>query len=52
MMSDAFYQYLQQMPVGGSMSMTINACQTSVSYDASSGARCKDQPPAPGTCVK
>ena len=43
MMSDAFYQYLQQMPVGGSMSMTINACQTSVSYDASSGARCKDQ---------
>ncbi len=23
--------------------MTINACQTSVNYDASSGARCKDQ---------
>lgn len=43
MMSDAFYQYLQQMPVGGSMSMTINACQTSVAYDATSGARCKDQ---------
>ncbi len=43
MMSDAFYQYLQQMPVGGSFTMTINACQTSVNYDASSGARCKDQ---------
>lgn len=38
MMSDAFYQYLQQMPVGGSFTMTINACQTSVNYDASSGA--------------
>ena len=27
----------------GSFTMTINACQTSVNYDASSGARCKDQ---------
>ncbi|MDM4208855.1 MULTISPECIES: fimbrial adhesin EcpD [Klebsiella] len=43
MMTDAFYQYLQQMSVGSSFSMTINACQTSVNYDASSGARCKDQ---------
>lgn len=43
MMSDSFYQYLQQMPVGSSFSMTINSCQTSVNYDASSGARCKDQ---------
>lgn len=43
MLSDAFYQYLQQMPVGSSFTMTINACQTSVNYDASSGARCKDQ---------
>lgn len=43
MMSDSFYQYLQQMPVGSSFSMTINGCQTSVNYDASSGARCKDQ---------
>ena len=33
MMSAAFYQYLQQMPVGGSFTMTINACQTSVNYD-------------------
>lgn len=48
MLSDAFYQYLQQMPVGSSFTMTINACQTSVNYDASSGARCKDQPPATG----
>lgn len=38
MLSDAFYQYLQQMPVGSSFTMTINACQTSVNYDASSGA--------------
>lgn len=29
MLSDAFYQYLQQMPVGSSFTMTINACQTS-----------------------
>ncbi|MBW5927771.1 hypothetical protein CFM96_03615 [Klebsiella michiganensis] len=43
MMSDSFYQYLQQMSVGSSFSMTINSCMTSVSYDASSGARCKDQ---------
>ena len=43
MMSDAFYQYLQQMPIGGSFTMTINSCQTSVTYDASKGERCKDQ---------
>lgn len=43
MMSDTFYQYLQQIPVGGSFTMTINSCQTSVSYDASNGGRCKDQ---------
>lgn len=43
MMSDAFYQYLQQMLIGGSFTMTINSCQTSVAYDASKGERCKDQ---------
>ena len=43
MMTDSFYQYLQQMSVGGSFSMTINTCQTSVKYDATTGARCKDQ---------
>ncbi|MCQ4942436.1 hypothetical protein NE678_25610, partial [Escherichia coli] len=43
MMSDAFYKNLQQMPVGSSFTMTINACQTSVNYDANSGERCKDQ---------
>ncbi|MGG8006760.1 hypothetical protein PGN76_17640 [Klebsiella aerogenes] len=43
MMSDPFYQYLQQMPVGSSFSMTINTCQTSINYTASDGARCKDQ---------
>lgn len=44
MMSDTFYQYLQQMPVGGTLSMTMNACQTTHSYDARTGGRCKDQP--------
>lgn len=43
MMSDAFYQFLQQMPVGGSFSATINSCQTSIRYDATNGERCKDQ---------
>jgi Mat/Ecp fimbriae adhesin len=43
MMSDAFFYYLQQLPVGDSFTMSINTCQTSVNYDASSGARCKDQ---------
>ncbi len=43
MMSDAFSQYLQQIPIGGSFTMTINSCQTSVAYDASKGERCKDQ---------
>ncbi len=35
--------HLDQHFVGSSFTMTINACQTSVNYDASSGARCKDQ---------
>lgn len=43
MMSDSFYQYLQQVGVGSSFSMTINVCRTTVKYDATTGARCKDQ---------
>ncbi|WBF47765.1 hypothetical protein OLD77_15715 [Serratia rubidaea] len=43
MMSPSFYQYLQQMAVGDVLSMQINACQTSVDYDAAAGERCKDQ---------
>lgn len=43
MMSDSFYHYLQQVPVGGSFTTTINSCMTSVLYDANTGARCKDQ---------
>ncbi|HCT4437639.1 TPA: hypothetical protein OTX98_002600 [Klebsiella aerogenes] len=43
-MSDAFYSYLQQMGTGGSFTTTINECATESSrYDASAGARCKDQ---------
>ena len=43
MMSYAFYQYLQQMPVGATLTFTINTCQTSVIYDANKGERCIDQ---------
>lgn len=43
MMSDSFYHYLQQVPVGGCFTTTINSCMTSVSYDANTGVRCKDQ---------
>ncbi|CQJ21577.1 Uncharacterised protein [Yersinia mollaretii] len=43
MMSDSFYYYLAQLPVGDVLRMDINLCSTSQEYDASSGARCKDQ---------
>lgn len=43
MMADSFYQYIQQLPVGGSVSMEINSCQTSDQYNASAGGRCKYQ---------
>lgn len=52
MMADSFYQFLQQVPVGGSFSTTINTCTTSVQYDASSGARCKDQATGVWSAVK
>ncbi len=48
MLSDAFYQYLQQMPVGSSFTMTINACQTSVNYDAAAAHAVRIRPPATG----
>lgn len=43
MMSPSFYQYLQQMATGASFNMQINTCMTSISYDAKTGVRCKDQ---------
>lgn len=43
MLSEAFFLFLAQQPVGSSFSMTINSCQTSVNYNASAGERCKDQ---------
>lgn len=43
MMSDMFYQYLQQMPVGSSLSFEQNSCYTNVRYDATKGERCIDQ---------
>ena len=43
MMSDAFYLFLRQVPLGGNFSMTINTCMTPTYYDATRGGRCKDQ---------
>lgn len=43
LMADSFYQFLQQMPIGGSFTMTINDCTTYDAYDATKGERCKDQ---------
>lgn len=43
MMSDAFFLFLEQQPVGASFSLTIDSCQSSVNYNASAGERCKDQ---------
>ncbi|MCW9445981.1 hypothetical protein ORL55_24955 [Klebsiella oxytoca] len=43
MLSDAFYQYLRQMPTGSSFTTTVNACYTSENYDARAGERCRDQ---------
>ncbi|CRY56532.1 Uncharacterised protein [Yersinia intermedia] len=43
MMSDSFYYYLAQRPVGDVLRMDINLCSTSEEYDASNGARCKDR---------
>lgn len=40
MMSDTFYEYLRQMPVGDNFSMTINTCQTDVNYSPGAGERC------------
>lgn len=42
MLSDAFYQYLNTLPVGSTFSMTINGCQTNYYYDARNGQRCQD----------
>jgi len=43
MMSDMFYQYLQQMTVGSSLNFELNSCYTTVQYDATKGERCVDQ---------
>ena len=43
MMSDMFYQSLEQMPVGSSISFELNSCYTTVQYDATKGGRCVDQ---------
>lgn len=43
MMSDMFYQYIQQMPLGSSLTMQLNTCITAVVYDAVNGERCIDQ---------
>ncbi len=43
MMSESFYQYLLQMPVGDKLVFKLNSCWTTADYDASVGERCKDQ---------
>ncbi|CNI50487.1 hypothetical protein [Yersinia mollaretii] len=42
-MSDSFYYYLAQLPVGDVLRMEINLCSTPDLYDANSGERCKDR---------
>lgn len=42
-LSPSFYMYLQNMEMGSVLTRTVNACYTSVIYDARAGARCKDQ---------
>ncbi|WP_343711244.1 fimbrial adhesin EcpD [Kosakonia radicincitans] len=44
MMSDQFYHYLNNFPVGQIFSMTINTCRTEDSYDPRMGQRCRDMP--------
>lgn len=39
-MSDPFYLYLQQMPVGSNFSMKINECSSTNSYNVTAGERC------------
>ncbi|WP_213793474.1 hypothetical protein [Klebsiella aerogenes] len=41
-MSDAFYQYLLQMPTGSNFTTTLNECYSSIAYDASNGERCQN----------
>lgn len=43
MMSDSFYQYLLQMPVGDKLIFKLNSCWTNKDYDVTAGQRCKDQ---------
>ncbi|ANI83581.1 fimbrial adhesin EcpD [Kosakonia oryzae] len=44
MMSDQFYYYLNNSPVGQTFSMTINTCRTRDAYDAKLGQRCQYMP--------
>ncbi|EPT4466819.1 fimbrial adhesin EcpD [Klebsiella aerogenes] len=41
-LSDAFYQYLLQMPTGSNFTTTLNECFSSTAYDASNGERCQN----------
>lgn len=43
LLSDSFYHYLQQMPVGGRLTLSINTCETAIPYNAAAGERCIDQ---------
>lgn len=42
MLTDAFYQYLNLIPVGGNFTVTLNGCQTKENYNAQAGQRCQN----------
>lgn len=41
MMSDQFYHYLNNLPLGQTFSMTINTCRTTETYNPRIGQRCQ-----------
>lgn len=42
-LSASFFDYLRSMPVGSRLLREMNLCATLVSFNAATGARCKDQ---------
>ncbi len=43
LLSDSVYQYLQQMPIGGQLTLQVNTCETTIPYNAAAGERCTGQ---------
>lgn len=42
-LSASFFDYLRTMPTGATLNREMNLCATTIKYDATRGARCKDQ---------